>query len=216
MSTASSIAYLKLKSADARKLGRNGGSISFLILADADRKQLYLSIIGNEGGGQFSTEIVGFDALQKALPADQTAPFAAKMLARAFKGKSANQPSFCAAVLRSLGLLGPVENKPHLHVVTGDWAAFTASMLALKGEPYVPPVKSKAGMDAPATSTAAATEAPTELDPADGAEPVPVEATPAITEMPEPAKGRKGRKPKDDKRQHPTQSPEESEDAHPA
>ena len=43
--------YLKLKTADAQKLGRNGGSISYMILTDTDRQQLFLSITGNDSGG---------------------------------------------------------------------------------------------------------------------------------------------------------------------
>ncbi len=39
--------YLKLKSSDAQKLGRNGGSIRYLILTDTDRQLLYVSIIAN-------------------------------------------------------------------------------------------------------------------------------------------------------------------------
>ncbi|MBS7242904.1 MAG: hypothetical protein KIG98_00965 [Comamonas sp.] len=39
--------YLKLKSADAQKLGRNGGTIGYLILTDTDRQHLYVSIVAN-------------------------------------------------------------------------------------------------------------------------------------------------------------------------
>ena len=141
MTTDSPIAYLKLKSADAQKLGRNGGDVSYLILTDPDRQQLYITINGNSGGGYYSTEIVSLAAVEACLPDDNAQPIAAKSLAAAFVGKSANNPSFMAAILRSEGLLGPVENKPNQNQIAGDWSAWKSTMLALDGLPYVPPVK---------------------------------------------------------------------------
>ena len=70
--------YLKLKSAEAQKLGRNGGSITYLILTDTDRQQLYVSIVANDSGGFFSSEIAPFEKIEACLPADRTQPFAAK------------------------------------------------------------------------------------------------------------------------------------------
>ena len=133
--------YLKLKSSDAQKLGRNGGSIRYLILTDTDRQLLYVSIIANDSGGYFSNEIASFDGIEACMPADHTQPFPAKALIRAFVSRSANQPSFCAALLRAEGLTAAVPDKPHLHQVVGDWDDWKLAMLDLPGEPYVPPVK---------------------------------------------------------------------------
>ena len=133
--------YLKLKSAEAQKLGRNGGSIGYLILTDSDRQQLYVSIIANDSGGYFSNEIACFDGIEACMPADHTQPFPAKALIPAFISRSANQPSFCAALLRAEGLTAAVPDKPHLHQVVGDWDDWKLAMLDLPGEPYVPPVK---------------------------------------------------------------------------
>lgn len=133
--------YLKLKSSDAQKLGRNGGSIRYLILTDTDRQLLYVSIIANDSGGYFSNEIASFDGIEACMPADHTQPFPAKALIPAFISRSANQPSFCAALLRAEGLTAAVPDKPHLHQVVGDWDDWKLAMLDLPGEPYVPPVK---------------------------------------------------------------------------
>lgn len=130
--------YLCLATNTAPKLGRHGGRLTYKILTDPDRQQLYLTITHNEGGGYFSREIVAFDAVERCLPADTALAFGAKLFARSFKGRSANQPGFAAALLRSIGLLGIVDLKPHLHVVTGDWRAWKTTMLAQTGEPYVP------------------------------------------------------------------------------
>lgn len=133
--------YLKLKSAEAQKLGRNGGSISYLILTDVDRQQLYVSITTNDSGGYFSNEIASFDGIEACMPADHAQPFPAKALIPAFISRSANQPSFCAALLRAEGLTAAVPDKPHLHLVVGDWDDWRLAMLDLPGDPYVPPVK---------------------------------------------------------------------------
>lgn len=105
--------YLKLKTADAQKLGRNGGSITYLILTDTDREQLFISITGNDSGGYFSNEIANFDGIESCLPDDRAAPFPAKALTKAFVSRSSNQPSFCAALLRAERLTTPVDGKPH-------------------------------------------------------------------------------------------------------
>lgn len=156
--TTETLQYLKLKSADAQKLGRNGGSISYLILTDANRQQLYVSIIANDSGGYFSTEIARFDGIEACMPADHTQPFSAKALIPAFVSRSANQPSFCAALLRAEGLTTAAEGKPHLHQVVGNWADWKRSMLALPGESYAPAAKEAHAADAVGTLSDASTE----------------------------------------------------------
>lgn len=150
--------YLKLKSADAQKLGRNGGSISYLILTDANRQQLYVSIIANDSGGYFSTEIARFDGIEACMPADHTQPFPAKALIPAFVSRSANQPSFCAALLRAEGLTAAAEGKPHQHQVVGDWGDWKRAMLALPGDPYAPPTKEAQAAEAVAALSDTSTE----------------------------------------------------------
>ena len=199
MTSAAPLAYLKLKTAQARKLGRTGGHLEFLVLADPERQHLYLAIIGNQGGGYYSNEAVAFAAVEAALPLDRATHFPAKVFAPCFKGRSTNNPGFLAAILRSLGLLHPVVDKPHLHAVVGDWSDWKMSILDLEGEPYVPPTKP--GLDA--TPSAPAFDA--------------AEAGQAVTELPEPLRGRrKGGKLKDPEHRHPTVSPEASDHAHPA
>ena len=150
--------YLKLKSAEAQKLGRNGGAISYLILTDTDRQQLYVSITANDSGGYFSNEIARFDGIEACMPADHTQPFPAKALIPAFVSRSANQPSFCAALLRAEGLTTAAEGKPHLHQIVGDWSDWKRSMLASPGEPYAPPAKVAQAAESVATLSDASTE----------------------------------------------------------
>jgi hypothetical protein len=129
--------YLLLKTAVAPKLGqRSEGGITFLVLADSEHQQLFISITGNAGGGYFSREIVPLAAVERCLPADKTMPITAKSFINSFVGKSSNNPGFMAAILRSEGLLGPHPDKPHQHLMTDNWPTWKAAQLALPGEPY--------------------------------------------------------------------------------
>lgn len=130
-----------VKQATAAKTGpRSKGGIGYQVLCDANRTELMLIITGNEGGGYFSHEVVPFqkviDSL-KGIKADQ--PFAAKTFKTAFKGKSANNSGFMAAILRAEGLIGAAPEAPTQHVQVGDWKAWRAALLAAEGVPYVPP-----------------------------------------------------------------------------
>jgi len=77
----------------------------------------------------------------------------------AFVSRSANQPSFCAALLRTEGLTAAVADKSHLHQVAGNWTEWKAAMLALPGEPYAPPAKALA-----VTSTMTRQELPDDVE----------------------------------------------------
>jgi hypothetical protein len=135
------ITYFCVKTDKARKLGRNGGFITYKVLADSDRQHVYLTVIENDRNGAWSRDLVDFAAIERCLPADRAVPISAKVFIPSFTGRSANDPTFMAATLRSIGLLGPVENKPYLHAVIGDWAAWRESMLRTEGVAYVPPSK---------------------------------------------------------------------------
>jgi hypothetical protein len=135
------ITYLQLKSGQAPKLGRNGGEVHYLVLADAGRRELYISIIGNSSAGCWSSECVPLTEIECCLPADRSQAFPARNLASAFTGRSANNPTFLAAVLRAEGLLAAAAIKPTQHQAEADWSDWKDVMLASPGEVYVPPVK---------------------------------------------------------------------------
>ena len=140
--------YLCLKTATAQKLGRNGGGITYKILCDAERQQLYLTLVANEGGGYYSREVFSVAGVEACLPPDRAQAFAAKCLAPAMRGKSSNHPGFLAAILRAEGLLLPVDGQAHLHQLTETWDAWKAGLLAQDGELYVPPTKETLVADA--------------------------------------------------------------------
>lgn len=145
--------YLCLKSDIAPKLGlRAEGGIHYSILCDADRRELFITVTGNDGGGYFSKEITPMFKIIACLPAEDGATFAGKVLAKACVSRTANQPGFLMAITRHIGATAAASDKPHQHVRTGDVEAWSAAMLALPGEPYVPAVIGEAS--APATQAA--------------------------------------------------------------
>lgn len=132
---------LILKRGTAAKTGpRSTGGLQYQILTNESRSELFIMITGNDGGGYFSTERVSFTAVGDCLKSIKTdSPFPAKTFKAAFKGKSANNSGFMAAILRTEGLLSAAPESPSQHLRTGDWNAWTAELLKQPGESYVPP-----------------------------------------------------------------------------
>lgn len=125
-----------LKAATAKKLGKKSeGGISYRILADADRKSLYLSITENiGGGGYFSREIVPFAKVEACITKrEQEKPFPSKTFKEAFTGRSSNNAGFLAAILHSESLLAAASDIDSQHVIVGDWAAWKTSLLSEAG-----------------------------------------------------------------------------------
>jgi hypothetical protein len=124
--------YWLLKSAKAMKLGKHAkGEIRYQILTDSQRQDPLFQIVGNEGGGYFSKEVVAFGNVEGCLAAhaqDQSLP--SKVLQTTFIGRSSNNAGFLAAILRAEGLLALAPDTEGRHVISGDWAAWKASVLA--------------------------------------------------------------------------------------
>ena len=122
-----------LKDATAKKLGkRSEGTISYRLLADADRQHLFIAITGNENGGYFSRERVPFEKVRECLKSFSGKAWPSKALRAAFFGRSSNNPGFLAAVLSAESLIAgdAVEG---LNKAIGDWSAWEEAMLALPG-----------------------------------------------------------------------------------
>jgi hypothetical protein len=141
-STSAPPAYLSLKVGQAIKTGsRSQGYLHYRILTDNDRQQLFITLIGNDGDGCYSKEIVPFDKIEQCLHGiDTSRPIASKRFQPAFIGKSANNAGFLAAILRAELLLAPAPDALHQHAVQPDWPAWKTALLALapKAEPYQP------------------------------------------------------------------------------
>lgn len=150
--------YRLLKSDLAAKLSaRSTGGITYLLLADmGDDPELHLAVTANEGGGLWSKEAVALKTIETVIDAYASAPFPTKALRGAVVGRSSNNPPFCLAVLKDLGLVAPAPDKAHQHVKAGDWAAFRAEWLAKQGEPVIyPEPKQNPTAATPATTSSA-------------------------------------------------------------
>lgn len=98
------------------------GKLSFNIWLDPHDQSLYLALTHNESGGYFSHELVAINTIidcLRSLKATNKA-FPAVRLRTTFQGKSANNPSFLAAVLRHLNVLKPCTSNTSLHLVADD------------------------------------------------------------------------------------------------
>ncbi|MFC0168130.1 hypothetical protein ACFFKC_08560 [Pseudoduganella danionis] len=128
--------YILLKTATANKLGKNSaGGIAYRVLADTDRKNLYITITGNDGGGYFSREVVPFSQVEKCLTdwPDAGKALPSKLFKTAFVGRSSNNAGFLAAILRAEDLLTAAPDAETQHVRHGDMATWKAELLTETG-----------------------------------------------------------------------------------
>lgn len=133
--------YRLLKTEIAAKLSaRSSGGITYVLLADTtDAPELHIAVTANEGGGLWSKEAVRLGTIETMLEAYAGQPFPTKALRGAVVGRSSNNPPFCLAVLKDLGLVDPAPDKAHQHVKAGEWQAFRTEWLAQSGEPVIYP-----------------------------------------------------------------------------
>src|SRR5471032_51719 len=124
-----------LRAGTAKKVSKYGdGSITYQVLADADRAAIYIAITGNNGGGYFSRERVPFDAIEACLTkCDSSKGFPSKTFKPAFVGRSSNNAGFLVAVLRAEDLLCQAPEVEAKHAVASDWAAWKKAVLAEPG-----------------------------------------------------------------------------------
>ena len=124
-----------LEEGTAKKLGlRSTGSISYQVLADHDRKNLFITLTKNNGGGYYSKERVNLLSLEACLDAHKAGEtFASKALKDAYKSKSSNNSGFMTATLRALGLTAAAPDAESKHIVAGDWDAWRKKMFAEAG-----------------------------------------------------------------------------------
>lgn len=132
-----------LDAGQAKKLGKqSAGLLTYHVLANHGRSDVLIAVTANDGGGFFSRERVNFRAIETCLEKYKSGlPFVSKALKEAFISKSANNAGFMAAVLRSLGLLGPALEASAQHVMVGDWPAWQQKMLAETGTPIELPAE---------------------------------------------------------------------------
>lgn len=128
--------YLLIREAAAPKLGsRSQGKITYQVLTDEAREELFLRIARNDGGGYVSDEAVPLNKLRgciNQLASDQ--PLRSAIFMAAFKGRSTNNPTFAAAVMINEGLLERDPLRPGVLTDVDGWPAWAAAQLATEGD----------------------------------------------------------------------------------
>ena len=118
------------------------------------QSEVLIRVHANSGGGYWSQEWVAFEAIQKTLPKDK--PITSFTLRSLFKGKSTNSPGFLLAVLKTEGLVHPVDEKQRSYT-RGEPDAFLAEVKALMASPVALQADDKPrkaeGKSKPAAST---------------------------------------------------------------
>ena len=124
-----------LEDGTAKKLGlRSTGSLSYQVLADHDRKNLFIALTKNEGCGFHSKERVDIRSIEACLTTHKAGePFPSKALKDAYKSRSSNNAGFMTATLRALGLTAAAPEAESKHIVAGDWDAWRKKMMAQPG-----------------------------------------------------------------------------------
>lgn len=124
-----------LEEGTAEKLGlRSTGSLNYQVLADHERKNLFIALTKNDGGGYYSKERVNLLSIEACLGAHKTGkPFPSKALKDAYKSKSSNNAGFLTATLRTLGLTAAAPEVQSKHIVAGGWDVWRKTLFAKAG-----------------------------------------------------------------------------------
>lgn len=166
------------------KLGAfSAGVITYQVLTNETRDELFVRIAGNEGGGYVSDEAVPFTSIVRCVNEhEEDKPMRSGDFRPAFVGRSNNNSGFLAAVLLHEQLLNRHPALPHLLIDAGGWGAWGSTQLEQTLDRELTPV----AVGRP-PRTIPPRQSP-ETAP-DGAESVPLAASPAIDPpaAPEPA-----------------------------
>ncbi|HHX9840624.1 TPA: hypothetical protein ACVTE6_000112 [Salmonella enterica subsp. enterica] len=86
-------------------------------------QQLYLRLIANGSGGLFSKDWISLSKIESLLEVQQKEGFTSSVFKPLFKGASANNAGFLAAVLRSpeICLMEAHSEKLFTHILYPDW-----------------------------------------------------------------------------------------------
>ena len=168
--------YFLVSERNADKLGQRAhGGLTFQVLTDKARSQLWVRVTANAGSGSFSDQPVSIEKLRRCVTdRETTKALRASALQPAIQARSACNAGFTAAALVNLGLLGKDPDKRHDLIDRGLWDSWTAEQLRadrdlvevkLRPDPVekiVPANRKTAKVEAPIEMTTSEESAPTE------------------------------------------------------
>lgn len=117
----------------AKLSAKNRGFITFTLAIRIDTGDLELKLTGNDGGGLHSKEWLSVTSIVDILNVQVTdKPFKSTVFKSVFKGASANNASFLAAVLRSkdINLIVSTEKSQYLHMIPNNYESVRDQLLA--------------------------------------------------------------------------------------
>jgi len=117
---------------EAAKLSpRAEGNIYFQLVRHDKEDRVYVRIDGNDGGGLHSREWIEMMTVVDTLREQADKAFKSTLLKTCIVGKSANNASFLAAILRAPGLelIKASEKSPFIHVLTEDFEQAAQAVL---------------------------------------------------------------------------------------
>jgi hypothetical protein len=147
------VALLLVKEAQCPKLSALAqGLLTYRVLRGAEKGEIYIALTKNDGGGYFSTEAVPFERIKTCLKSQRTLvpAFPAIRLKAVFEGRSANNSSFMAAVLRSESLITKAADNDKLNVASGDLDAWEKQMRNADATPLAVPEPASSPVPQPA------------------------------------------------------------------
>jgi hypothetical protein len=126
--------HVVLVDGKAAKLStKKRGFVTFTLATCIDSGELELRLTGNDGGGLHSKEWLSVTAIVDVLNVQVTdKPFKSAVFKSVFKGASANNASFLAAVLRSkdINLIISTEKSQYLHMLPSNYESVRDQLLA--------------------------------------------------------------------------------------
>ena len=117
---------LLIESGQAEKISpKASGILTWQLAMSETDNELYLRLMANGSGGLFSKDWVPLSKIESVLEVQPTTGFTSGVFRSLFKGASANNAGFLAAVLRSpdICLLEAHPEKLFTHVLYADWRA---------------------------------------------------------------------------------------------
>ncbi len=117
---------LLIESGQAKKISpKASGILTWQLAMSETDNELYLRLMANGSGGLFSKDWVPLSKIESVLEVQPTTGFTSGVFRSLFKGSSANNAGFLAAVLRSpdICLLEAHPEKLFTHVLYADWRA---------------------------------------------------------------------------------------------
>ncbi|MCL5636002.1 hypothetical protein M5Y66_16135 [Enterobacter vonholyi] len=115
---------LLIESGQAEKISpKSSGMLTWQLAMSETDNELYLRLMANGSGGLFSKDWIALSKIESVLEVQPTTGFTSGVFRPLFKGASANNAGFLAAVLRSpdICLLEAHPEKLFTHVLYADW-----------------------------------------------------------------------------------------------